>query len=118
MKVIGVQVARWASVVLGIAALGVLGAATPARAAEVDQTVPPAPSGGSSGAIVAVFLAAAVVVALWRLVLWLVAVAFVGVLLLGVLVLMTGGPPGDERPAGAAPFATHGVVLEARGPSW
>ena len=118
MKVLGTQVARWASVVLGIATLGVLATTPSAHAAEVDPAVRPAPSGGSSGAIVAVFLAAAVLVALWRVLLWLIAVAFVGVLLLGVLVLVTGGSPGDERPAGSAPFATHGVVLEARGPSW
>ncbi|MDD7942759.1 hypothetical protein PHK61_30530 [Actinomycetospora lutea] len=118
MKVLGTQVGRWASVILGIATLGALAAAPSAHAAEADRTVQEAPSGGASGAIVAVFLAAAVLVALWRVLLWLIAVAFVGVLLLGVLVLVTGGSPGDERPSGAAPLGTHGVVLEARGPSW
>ena len=122
MRMLRSPIVRWVSLGLGVATLGLFGGPAPAAAAsggshDLVLAAAGAPSERWSGVVLAVFVAAALLVALWRVVLRLLAVAVVGVALLGVVVLMAGGPPdGDHHDGAGAPHSTA-VVLAERGTS-
>lgn len=119
MRCFGSQVVWWASVLLGIVALGLLEGTRSADATPTRDVVITATQSASerwSGMVIAVFVGAALLVALWRVVLFLLAAALLGVVLLGALVLVTGGPPSDDtRTDGAGPLHGSAVVLDERG---
>jgi hypothetical protein len=93
MRVCCWQVMRWMTVLLAPGAVG-LTAESPAAWAAGDNSVPvtQASSDSWSGVVLGIFLVAAVLLVLWRVVLFLFAVALVGLVLLGLVVLLAGGP--------------------------
>lgn len=120
MRFFGSQMVRWVSMILGVTALGLLEGSRTADASPAGRDVVGASaqsaSEGWSGTVIAVFVGAAILVALWRVVLFLLATALVGIVLLGVLMLATGGPPADgARTDGAGPVHAPAVAMEATG---